>query len=80
MVLDRRNVVGDFFLGQHGPLPHIPRVTDHAGGATCQGEYPVPRVLETFQHDEGHKVPRMKRRPGRVEPAVEGDGLLASGT
>src|SRR5699024_4117521 len=42
LLLDVLHVLGDLFLGQHGALAHVARVTDHAGGTTRQGESLVP--------------------------------------
>jgi hypothetical protein len=70
LLLDAPDVRLHLLDGEHGPLPHVTGVTDHAGGAACHDDGGVPRTLEPGQHEEGDEVARVKRRACRVEPDV----------
>ena len=62
---------------QHGAFTDVTGVTDHAGGTTRKHNWVMPRLLETTQHQKRHQMPGVQRRAGRVEPAVQGNGLFA---
>ncbi len=65
--------LGDRVRRVHGPLPHLARVADHAGGAAGQHDRPVARPLKALECEQRHEVTRVQTGAGRVESGIERD-------